>query len=100
MVWVGIGYCVRQASLAAIAYAGQTSNAKIAVSLLANISFVWTASITLSGASITLYIRERNQHRKTRDRLTDRITELETRWDVHRTSSMLTPEGLTRKEDE
>ena len=99
-MWIGIGYCVRQVSLAFIAYAGRTSSANMVVSILANVSFVWTASFAVSGLTVTLYFRERNQHRKTRDRLTDRISELELRLDPQRTSSMLTPEGLTRKEDE
>jgi hypothetical protein len=100
ILWITIAYCVRQISLAVIAYAGRSSNASLGVNILANLSFVWTASFTVSGISITLYFRERNLHRRTRERLTQRITDLELKIDPTRTSSKLTPDGLTRKEDE
>jgi len=70
------------------------------LSLLANLNVVFGLSITLSGLSITLYLRERVKHRETRERLTGRIRELELKIDPARTSSHLTTEGLTRKEDE
>jgi hypothetical protein len=72
----------------------------LAFQLITNISFVWSASISVSGLSIALYLRERKLHRKTRERLTGRITELELKIDPKRTSSHLTSEGLTRREDE
>lgn len=99
-MWLAIAYSVHETALTFVAYAGRTSVADLTFKMLANISMVWTLSLTLSGLSITLYIREARLHRKTRDRLTDRITELELKIDPKRTSSMLTPEGLTRKEDE
>jgi len=99
-MWCGIGWCVHEISEAFVAYAGKTSVANLALSILANLSVLWTVGISVSGLSISLYLRERNLHRKTRDRLTDRITELELKLDPTRTSSLLTPEGLTRKEDE
>ncbi len=98
--WLGIAYIARQASLAFIAYAGRASVANLRLDLMANISFVWTASFTMTGLSITLYLRERMLHRKTRERLTARITELELIIDSSRTSSLLTPRGLTQKGDE
>jgi hypothetical protein len=100
ILWITIAYCVRQVSLAAIAYAGRSSSASFGMSILANVSFVWTTSLTVSGISVTLYFRELTLHRKTRERLTKRITELELQKDPTRTSSKLTPKGLTRKEDE
>jgi hypothetical protein len=100
VLWVTVAYCVRQASLAVIAYAGRSSSATLGVNILANLSFVWTTSLTVSGISATLYFRELTLHRKTRERLSKRITELELRIDPTRTSSKLTSEGLTRKEDE
>jgi hypothetical protein len=95
-----IGYSVQQVSQAFIAYAGKASIADLTLKVLANVSIVWTMSLTLSGISITLYVRERRLHRNTRERLTARITELELKIDPHRTSSLLTPKGTTRKGDE
>jgi len=100
VMWLVIGWCFHDGSQAFIAYAGKTSLASFSVELLASVQSVFTLSITTSGMSVALYLRERRNHRKTRDRLTDRITELEVKLDPHRTSSLLTPEGLTRKEDE
>jgi hypothetical protein len=93
-------WCAHEFSRAAIAFAGTTSIADITVKVLASIKTVWTLSISVSGISIALYWRERSLHRKTRERLTRRITDLEIKIDPHRTSSKLTSEGLTRKEDE
>ena len=98
--WVGVGYCVRQLSLAFQAFAGRASFADLKLAILANVSFVWTVSISATGISIALYFRERRLHSKTRLRLANRIKELELKIDPIRTSSNLTPEGLTRKEDE
>ncbi len=100
ITWFGIGWCVREISLAFIAYAGRTSTASLSFQVLANLSVVWTLSLSVSGLSVTLYLRERRMHRATRDRLTDRTGELERMLDPGRTSSLLTSEGLTRKEDE
>jgi len=97
ITWVGTGYCVKQGALVLSAFAGRNTVASIAVQLFGQLSVVWSLSITISGLSISLYLVERRLHRKTRDRLTDRITELETRFDVRRTSSLLTPEGLTER---
>jgi hypothetical protein len=97
--WIGMGYIARQASLAFIAYAGKQSNASLALSLMSNVNFVFTGSIAISGLSVSLYLRERAQHRNTRKRLAARITELEVKIDPTRTSSRLTEEGLTRTED-
>jgi hypothetical protein len=97
--WLGIAYIAHQVSLAFIAFAGKDSNANLAFSLMSNVNFVFTGSIALSGLSVSLYLRERGQHRRTRKRLAERITELEIMVDPTRTSSRLTEEGLTRKED-
>ena len=98
--WIGIGYIARQASLAFIAYAGRTSTANLSLAMAANVSFVWTASIAMTGLSSSLYLRERSLHRRTRERLAARITELELKIDPDRTSSLLTSQGLTQKGDE
>ena len=88
-----------EGSKAVIAFAGKESNANLVFNLLSNVSFVFTGSVAISGLSISLYWRERGQHRATRKRLAGRITELELQADPSRTSSKLTEEGLTRKED-
>jgi hypothetical protein len=93
-------WCAHEFARVAVAYAGAASVADITVRVLASIQAVWTLSISVSGVSVALYLRERSLHRKTRERLTRRITELEIKIDPSRTSSMLTSEGLTRKEDE
>lgn len=100
IVWVGLGYIAHQLSLAFIQYAGRSSVASLSLAIMANISFVWTASEAISGLSVSLYLRERTLHRKTRERLAARVTELETMIDPGRTSSLLTSKGLTRKGDE
>lgn len=100
VIWFGIGWCVHAIAFAVTAFAGKTSIENLGVSFLANIQVVWGLSISLSGISITIYLRERAKHRKTRERLTERIKDLELRIDPNRTSSHLTSKGLTRKEDE
>jgi hypothetical protein len=100
VIWCGIGWCVHEVSVAAIAFAGKESIENLSVRFLANINVVWGLSISLSGISISLYFRERAKHRETRERLAGRIAELELKIDPARTSSHLTTEGLTRKEDE
>ena len=95
-----MGWSIHEIAGVFIAYAGKASIADLSLKVLANVSVVWTLSLTLSGVSITLYVRERRLHRKTRERLTARVTELELKIDPHRSSSLLTPQGQTRKGDE
>lgn len=94
------GWLGHEAARAFIAFAGKTSYASLTGSLIANLSVVWELSLTLSGISVTLYLRERKLHRDTRERLTARNTQLELRLDPNRSSSHLTPRGETRKEDQ
>jgi hypothetical protein len=56
-------------------------------------------SLTVTGLSIGLYLYERKLHRATRERLAKRVTSLELTIDENRTSSRLTSEGLTQRED-
>lgn len=99
-MWLTIGWCVHEASKSIVAFAGKSSVADLSLKLLANLSVVWELSLTLSGISVTLYLRERKLHRDTRQRLTARVTELELKIDSKRSSSQLTPRGQTRKGDE
>lgn len=100
IIWSSLCYIVRQAALALIAFAGKQSIARLAFALAANISIAWTLCFSVAGLSMTLYVRERGLHRKTRERLTKRNIELEKKEDPNRTSSNLTSQGLTRAEDE
>lgn len=100
VIWSVMGWSIHEIAGVFIAYAGKASIADLSLKVLANVSVVWTLSLTLSGVSITLYVRERRLHRKTRERLTARVTELELKIDPHRSSSLLTPQGQTRKGDE
>ena len=95
-----IAFCFYEISTALRAFAGQTTFASLTFRILANIVFQWTITIAVSGISIALYVREKHQHEKTRERLTERITKLELRINSTRTSSQLTSKGRTRKEDE
>jgi len=92
--------CVYLLSSAVRSFAGQLTYASVTLNLLANVIVKWALTATISGLSLALYWRERNQHEKTRERLTKRITELEKRVNPTRTSSHLTPKGRTRKGDE
>jgi hypothetical protein len=47
-----------------------------------------------------LILKGEELHRRTRERLAARVTELELKLDPSRTSSLLTSKGLTRKGDE
>ena len=100
LVCVTILFSVYWLSRAVESFAGQVTVANLTLRLVANIVVKWTMTITVSGLSIALYLRERRQHENTRERLTKRITELELRIDSGRTSSHLTPRGRTRKGDE
>lgn len=92
--------CVYFLSEAVRGFAGQVTVANVTIKFLINVIVKWALTFTVSGLSLALYFRERGQHEKTRERLTKRITELETRIDRGRTSSHLTPKGRTRREDE
>jgi len=100
VIWSVAGWSVHEVALVFIAYAGKALVADLTLKILASVSIVWSLSLTLSGVSITLYFRERMLHRRTRERLTARVTELELKIDPKRTSSLLTPQGTTRKGDE
>ncbi len=95
-----IAYCSHEIAIAFQAFAGKASLADLRFGFFADIKIVYTLSIAATGISVMLYLNERRLHRKTRERLTARITKLELEIDPIRTSSHLTSKGLTRKEDE
>lgn len=100
LMWVLLlGYCAHLFAGVMVSFAGRNSDANLALRIAANLNVAVTLSLTATGISIGLYIRERKLHRATRERLTERITKLELKVDPKRTSSRLTSEGLTRRED-
>jgi len=98
--WLGIAYCAHEASVALRAYAGHISTADLSLRILGSFAGTISLSISASGLSISLYLKERREHRATRERLAAEKEVLEKLLDVRRTSSLLTPEGQTRKGDE
>lgn len=98
--WVFLlGYCAHEAAIVLITYGGRTTTANLGLRIAANLNAEITISLTTTVVSLVLLIRERQLHKKTRERLAARITQLELKQNPTRTSSGLTPEGLTRKED-
>ena len=95
----GICTCVWIAADALKVYAGRQSTANIKFGFLADIQVVWTLSVAVGITGLALYFREVGLHRKTRERLAARNTELELRIDPARRSSKLTAQGLTRDDD-
>jgi hypothetical protein len=100
MFWLGIGYCAHEASVALRAYAGHVSTADLSLRILGSFAGVFSLNIATSGLSISLYLKERRQHRETRRRLAAEKEVLEKLLDSKRTSSLLMPDGQTRKGDE
>lgn len=100
LICVTIGFGFFELSEAVRAFAGHVTLARVTLKFLANIVLHWIWTISVSGISIALYVREKRQHERTRERLTKRITMLESKIDTGRSSSQLTSKGRTRKEDE
>ena len=100
IVSLAVVLCVYFLSGALRSFAGQITVASLTLRLLVNVFVKWAVTMTVSGLSLALFIREKNQHERTRERLTKRITELEAHYDPARTSSLLTTKGRTRKGDE
>lgn len=82
-----------------VAFAGHETNANVMIKILAQIQADRWAAYILGGGGIGYGMLERRLHRRTIKRLTTRPTELEHRIHAKRTSSGLTPEGRTRRED-
>ncbi len=94
-----LAYCAHEAATVLVAFAGRTSNANLALRLAANLNVAIGLSVCVSGGSIALYINERRLHRRTIERLSARNAALELKIDPNRSSSRLTVQGLTQKED-
>jgi hypothetical protein len=100
LVCATVIWCVYEISQVMRVFAGQVTIASLTLRILVSVVFRWTVTIAVSGLSIALYLRERNQHQATRKRLSERNARLEALIDPNRTSSQLTAEGRTRREDE
>lgn len=92
-------YAIRKASESLVSFAGKTSIAGLAFKLATELNSTVSVSVTLAGLTSFLYWNEFRRHRKTRERLTARITMLELQIDPKRSSSSLTSQGMTQDED-
>lgn len=82
-----------------IAFAGKETNASLAFTILAKIQADRWLAYLFGAGGIGYGLVERRLRTRNIRRLTKRPTELETRIHPARTSSGLTPEGRTRRED-
>jgi hypothetical protein len=101
-IWASVViYLIRATADTVKAFAGRTSDANFnfVVALAAHLNATVVGSVTLTGVTSCLWALEYRRHRKTRQRLTARITDLELRLNPNRTSSQLTTEGTTRTGD-
>ena len=97
LIWAGVVvYLIQVAGTTIRAFAGQTSIANLVVALAGHLSIRIAVTVSLAGVTGALWGLEYRRHRKTRERLTKRITYLETLIDPKRLSSKLTSEGTTR----
>jgi hypothetical protein len=97
--WSAAVAIVAYASSAIRAFAGHRSGAFFGLELITSIHIdQWVAYIVaiMGGA---YGFRQRNLRQKAIERLTQRPKELELLMDAHRSSSELTPQGTTRRED-
>ncbi len=96
VVWACVVlYLIHETAETVKAFAGRTSVANIIVDLAAHLNATVTISVTVAGVTSLLLALEHKRHRKTRKRLTGRITQLELIIDPNRSSSQLTTEGTT-----
>lgn len=92
-------YAIRKGSESLVSFAGKTSIASLALKLATELNSTVSISVTVAGLTSFLCWNEFRRHRRTRERLTSRITELELRIDPNRSSSSLTSQGMTQEED-
>jgi hypothetical protein len=97
IIWaVVVIYLIHKGGETVQAFAGRTSVTNLGMDFAAKLNATITASVTLTGVTSLLWLNEYRRHRKTRERLTSRITELELRIDPRRESSRLTSQGTTQ----
>jgi len=97
--WVAVIFLGAYARDVLVAFAGHDTNAEVGLKLIASIKLDrWLAYIVaVMGGSYGL--RQRHLRRKAIERTTERPIELERLMDPGRTSSKLTTQGTTRRED-
>lgn len=93
-VWVA-----KLISDALVAFAGQQTDASIAVNLATSIQLDRWAAWLIAFFAISYGVNQRRLRQINIERLAGKPAELEKRLDNKRTSSGLTPKGTTRKED-
>lgn len=97
LIWAGVVlYLIHETADTVKAFAGQSSVANFVVDLAAYLNATVMGSVALTGVGGGMWVLEYRRHRKTRERLTARITSLEKKLDPNRASSELTTEGTTR----
>jgi len=102
LIWgVVIVICVYSITDAFKAYAGKVSLADVhfLTEVFANGYFSTSVTVAVSGCGWLYGLLQWRLRRKVIRRLQDRNIDLESKLDSRRTSSQLTPEGLTRKDD-
>ena len=96
MIWASVcTFFIEQAGTTIRAFAGRTSIANLLLNIASKVSITVDISIAISVAMTGAYLYEYRRHRKTRERLTARITQLETYLDKNRSTSGISTEGTT-----
>jgi len=96
IIWAGVCiFLIEQAGTTLRAFAGTNSNANLLLNIASKVSVTVDISIAISVAMTGAYLYEYRRHRKTRERLTARITQLETYIDKNRSTSGISTEGTT-----
>jgi hypothetical protein len=82
-----------------LAYAGQSTLANVAISVVTDVRIEAVISYTVGGGGVLYGLRQRQLRQRNIERLTARILVLEREKDPYRSSSGLTPRGTTRPSD-
>jgi hypothetical protein len=96
IIWASVClYFIAQAGITLRAFAGRTSVANLLLNIASKVSVTVDISVAISLTMTGLYLYEYRRHRKTRERLTTRITQLEIQIDPNRSTSGISTEGTT-----
>ena len=99
-IWAGvIIYAIEQIGVTLRAFAGKSSVADLLLGVAAHLSLTVSVSVAVSIGMTGMYLYEYRRHRRTRERLTRRITYLETQLDNSRSSSGISSQGTTKTGD-
>jgi len=82
-----------------LAYAGQSTLANVAISVMTDVRIEAFISYAVGGSGVLYGLRQRQLRQRNIKRLTARILVLERQKDPYRSSSGLTPRGTTRPSD-